>query len=371
MKVLFWADGFWPRLGGTETMGLQLIEGMQARGHQYRVVAQRDHPSWKEDDTYRGIPIKRFDFNGVIGKQNLGLMHSIQTYLEWVMSDFQPDIIHLNACDRGSVFVFLLFLKLFRVPIVLTAHAPYLQGKADHIQLSPIMAKIALAADRICCVSNWVLTEIEKVQPEVKEKLTLIYNGLPMPEITPSPLSFSPPTLLAFGRLSWEKGFDTAVKAFGLLKKSGSNARLIIGGGGPERPALEKLVSELGIEDSVTFLGVLTEEGALSVFNQATLVVVPSILESFGLVILASMQMQRPVIASRVQGVPEVISEGEAGLLFPRQDAAALCEAIQSLLLQPEKAVQMGIEGRKRAMQFTLQQNVLQSETVYKELERI
>jgi starch synthase len=95
---------------------------------------------------------------------------------------------------------------------------------------------------------------------------------------------------------------------------------------------------------------------------------VPSILESFGLVILESMQLQRPVIASAVQGVSEVIADGKTGLLVPGQDPSALCRAIQTLLSQPERAIQMGLEGRKRAMGFTIDRNADQYEDLYREL---
>ena len=361
MKILFWTDGFWPRIGGVETMGLQLIEGMRGRGHQYRVVAQKDHPSWKDEELYRDTPIRRFDFNAIIAKRDLRIIASIREHLEWIMNEFQPDLVHLNASVGGSALAFLLFVQTFRVPIVQTVHAPYLHEGT----FPPIAAKIASFADQICCVSNWVLEEMQEYLPAYREKLRLIYNGLPMPAIAPAPLSFSPPTLLLFGRLSWEKGFDVAIRAFSLLKKSGSNAQLVVAGGGPERAALETLARELELGNAVKFTGVLTQEELLATFNQATLVIVPSLIESFGLVILESMQLQRPVIASRVEGVPEVISDGETGILVPMRDPVALCQAMQMLLQQPEKAVRMGIEGRKRAMLFTIQQHVTQYQGVY------
>lgn len=366
MKFLFWTDGFWPRLGGIETQGFQFVKGMQERGHVCTVLAQKDHASWAGEETYRGIPIQRFDFNAVIERRELGLIRSIQNYIEKTLKEFQPDIIHLNACLSGSAFAFLLFQQMFQKPIVFTSHAPYLHEG----QFPPLIEKVASSVNQICCVSNWVLQEMKRHLPHLSAKMTCIYNGLPTPDATPLPLSFSPPILLAFGRLSQEKGFDTAIRAFALLKKSGSNARLIIAGGGPQRLALEKLASELELGSSIQFTGILTEEEVIAAFNQATLVIVPSLIESFGLVILEAMQHSRPVIASRVEGVPEVVDDGETGLLVPPQDPEALCQAIQALLKDPERAIQMGIRGRERAMKFTIQQNVAQYEDLYRELAR-
>jgi glycogen(starch) synthase len=364
MKILFWTDGFWPRLGGIETQGFQFVKGLQERGHLCTVLAQKDQASWAGEETYRGIPIQRFDLNAIIEKRELGLIRSIQNYIEKTLREFQPDIIHLNACLSGSAFAFLLFQQMFQRPIVFTSHAPYLHEG----QFPPLIEKVASSVDQICCVSNWVLQEMKKHLPHLTSKMRCIYNGLPMPEAELHPLSFSPPILLAFGRLSPEKGFDTAIRAFALLRKSGSNAQLLIAGGGPHRFSLEKLAAELELGPSIQFTGVLSEEEVIAAFNRATLVIVPSLIESFGLVILEAMQHSRPVIASRVEGVPEVVADGETGLLVPSQDPKALCQAIQTLLRDPERAVQMGMRGRERAMKFTIQQNVAQYEDVYREL---
>lgn len=356
MNILFLVDGFWPRIGGTETACLQLIQELQARGHSCKVLAQRDRPSWPKEEIYNSISIHRFDFNAIIANRDLSILASIQNSLG------TPDIVHLNGFERANAFIFVLFAKMLRAPKIITAHAPYLQGKSDLVKMTPIIEKATAYADQIGCVSQWVFDELEKTLPAIKPKLKLIYNGLPLPQDAPSPLPFSPPTLLLFGRLSWEKGFSTAIDAFALLKQ---DAKLIIAGDGPERPRLEKQVDELNLRASVQFTGVLAQEEVPATINRATLVIVPSILESFGLVILQSMQMGRPVIASSLQGIPEVVAHGKTGLLVPKQDPVALCQAIRELLGDPEKARQMGIEGRKRAMLFTSKQNTDQYEDLY------
>ena len=103
----------------------------------------------------------------------------------------------------------------------------------------------------------------------------------------------------------------------------------------------------------------------MATLNRATVVIVPSILESFGLVILESMQMGRPVIASRTQGIPEVVEEGVTGLLVLLEDSVALSEAMETLLEQPELAIKMGAEGRKRAQKFSLEENLDQYEQLF------
>ena len=365
MKVLFWTDGFWPHTGGLQTQSFQFIENFQKRDHQCMVLTRKHQTQEKEDETYRGISIKRFAFDTIIAKYELKNIRSIQDYLESLLREFQPDIVHLNLCLGWSTFVFLLFKHLFHIPIVLTLHTSLF----DKGKTFPIIEKIVSSVDKICCVSNWAIREIEENLPSIKNKLRLIYNGLLIPEIDPTPLSFSPPTLLLLGRLCPKKGFDTAIQAFSLLKKSNSNARLLIAGEGQERQTLENLVNQLGLLDSVQFTGEVERDKALSLINQATLVIVPSYSELFGLVALEAMQLERPVIASRVGGLQEVISDGETGLLVPPQNPGILYQAIQELLENPEKAIRLGKQGRKSTMEkFTIHQNVVHYENLYKEL---
>ena len=113
-------------------------------------------------------------------------------------------------------------------------------------------------------------------------------------------------------------------------------------------------------------MGKLSRDVVFSIMNESTLVIVPSYSESFGLVALEAMQMERAVIASSVGGLPEVVSDGKTGLLVPPQDVQALYLAIESLLANSSRAIEMGKEGRKRAIEmFTIDRNVSQYEDLY------
>ncbi len=343
MKILFWADGFWPRIGGAETFGLRFVEGMQKRGHECLVLAQQHEPHGKRS----GIAIHRFDFDAFLEKRDLKGIRKIQEGLEEIAREFQPDIIFLNTLARGSALVFLLFRHLFHAPFIARAHSPYWNAVPARV------VELCHAASQVCCVSNWVLNTMG---PGI-HNLKLIYNGLPMPQLLPTPLPFSPPILLLLGRLSIEKGFDTAIEAFSLLKKGGSNARLLIAGEGNERPFLEHLAGKLQV--AIEFTSAVSTEEVASVINQATLVVMPSHFEAFGFVAIEAMQMGRPVIASDVGGLREIVVHGETGLLVPPQNPEALYLAIQSLLELPTQVLQMGVKGRERAMEkFSLEANL-------------
>ncbi len=363
MKILFWTDGFWPRIGGIETQGLKFIQSLQEKGHQCIVVAQKDKPSEKNEETYSGILIRRFDFNGIILKQNLKKLHPIEAYLDWAIKEFQIDVVHLNTCIGWSAFIFSLFRRKFTIPIVLTIHAPFYY----HNTINPLVTKICSQVDQICCVSNWVLQKMK--EQIVHRSLGLIYNGLPMFSTPPAPLNFSSPTFLLLGRFTSEKGFSTAIEAFAFLKNSHPNARLLIAGDGEERLELESIIEKFELSDSVEFTGPLTRDQVPHVINRVSIAIVPSYFESFGLTALEAMQMKRPVIASDVGGLPEIISDGKTGLLVPPKKPIALYKAMQTLLDHPEMAMEMGERGRCLAMEkFTLENHLAQYVNIYQKL---
>ena len=369
MKILFWTGGFWPRIGGVETQGFHFVKELLQRGHECTVLADKDCPDWKDTEYYQGIRIDRIDFDriysSVLVNKTLSSLRVLTDYLSWASNEYKPDVIHLNQCIGTLSILFLLFHWELSAPVVLTMHSTYSWDP----YLQKIIEKSALRANQIGCVSMSVLDEVKTFFPQLKGKCRLIYNGLSLPEIAPSPLPFSPPTLLIAGRLSAEKGFDVAIQAFSLLKKRGSDAQLLIVGDGPICEQLKDLASRLELLLSVRFAGSVSQEEIPAYINQSTIVLVPSFFESFGLTALEALQLERPVIASRVGGLVEIISDGETGLLIPPKDPIALCGAIQTLLSDPQKTIKMGIDGRKSAMErFSLQKNVEQYINLYEEL---
>lgn len=359
MKILLWMDGFWPRIGGVETLAIRYIEGMQKRGYEFVVLAQKDHSYSKDEEIFQDILIRRFDFNGIIAKKDLSVLRQLHEFLAGI----KPDLIHLHASVGGSAFAFHSCRHLFRAPVIQTVHSPYLLENKIH----PLVVKIGAAVQHICCTSNWVLNEMLKQVPEWKNKMDQIYCGLPPPLLKPAPMS-AHPNILLLGRMSPEKGFSYGIEAFSILKRRGSNAQLKVVGGGPERKLLESLVDERGLGDSVEFKGVVSEEEKFTLYNEAAVVIVPSIVESFGLVILEAMQMGRPVVASHAEGIPEVVEEGKTGLLVPYRNPEALADAIQTLLEDPSRANEMGRAGSVRAQLFTMENFMNEYEKRYANL---
>jgi glycosyltransferase involved in cell wall biosynthesis len=138
------------------------------------------------------------------------------------------------------------------------------------------------------------------------------------------------------------------------------SARLDIVGEGPEKKNLEELCIFLKIQNSVRFCGEVSHVELADFYSKASVVVLPSVVaETCGLVILEAMASARPVIGSRIGGIPEVILENETGLLFNPGDTSELSEKIVQILLNPERAERMGKLGRERVeKEFSAQKHI-------------
>jgi glycogen(starch) synthase len=166
-----------------------------------------------------------------------------------------------------------------------------------------------------------------------------------------------------------DKGFDVALDAFARVMNCRSDARMRIVGDGPARRELETRAADLGIEDAVSFPGRVPPGVVAREINASTVVVMPSRnSEGFGLVALEASQMGRPVIASRLGGLPEVVVDGQTGLLIEPDDVTALSDAILRLLGEPEVAIGFGHAGRKHARSFSIERYTDEYDSLYRKL---
>ena len=147
------------------------------------------------------------------------------------------------------------------------------------------------------------------------------------------------------GRLSPEKGIDRLVMACGRLIGSGMDVRLLILGEGPERPGLEDLIEKNGLADRVLMPGFANSQRHLP---RLDVFVLPSLTEGLPMCVLEAMRARVPIVASRVGGVPGVLSEGDGGLLVEPDDIEGLTHAINQLLSDRMMAARLvGVSAAK------------------------
>jgi glycosyltransferase involved in cell wall biosynthesis len=169
------------------------------------------------------------------------------------------------------------------------------------------------------------------------------------------------------GRLALQKGQRHLIGAMPLLLERVPRAHAVIAGGGDLEEYLRDLVSEVGVAERVHVLGPRKDVPAL--MHAMDVFAMPSIWEGFGLVLLEAMAAGRPIVASRVATIPEVVLDGETGLLVPAGDPLALADALARLAADPDLASQFGEAGRERVRrQFSIEKMVGDTELLYREL---
>lgn len=346
MKVLCWMEYHLPDIGGVEVFTGQLVPALQRRGHELSVVASMSRPDAPRQSRGAGYPIHRFPLHAALQSSNLAAVKAVAGEVRELVAALRPDLVHLHFSGPGCFFLF--HSEALRgVPLLATIHAPLQQSGYGPTSLSSRLLK---RADWIVGVSRGLLDDLCAIFPSLAPRSSVILNGLEMPAHVPAPVCLAPPRILCIGRMVEEKGFDIAIAAFAILMARFPEARLAIAGDGPARAALHQRAAELGVRERVEFTGWIPPDQVCALIDASSMVVVPSRWpEPFGLVALQAGQMARPVIAARLGGLPEVVIEGETGLLVAPESPQALCEAMASLLEQPEAAARMGAAGRHRA----------------------
>jgi glycogen(starch) synthase len=278
-------------------------------------------------------------------------------------ASFKPDIIHVHF--YGPAFLLeLLTRSQARIPLVVTAHTPLMR------HYSAALASLLRAANRLLAINEPIHAEYLAITPEMAPHMQKLALGIAPAPIAATPLPFSPPTILCIGRLVLEKGFDLAIRALLQVRTRIPTARLIIAGAGDQRAALEALAGELGLTAAVYFAGLVRDEAKFHLFNQATVVAIPSRWdEPSPLVARETAQMGRPAVAANTGGIPALVLDGETGLLFERDNPDALAAALLDLLLAPAKAEAFGRNAALHARRaFGMERYVNEHDELYRAL---
>ncbi len=164
--------------------------------------------------------------------------------------------------------------------------------------------------------------------------------------------------LVCVARLAPSKGQDTLIRALALLGASGTKVLTEFVGAGPCLERYQQLAGHLGVSDQCNFSGMLPHHEVLKRMRAATATVLPSLDEAFGVVVVESLAVGTPVIASRVGGIPEIIRNEVDGFLVPAQDPEALADRIHHLIRHPELQQQMRANARERFMAHYLLEKV-------------
>jgi len=348
-QILLFAGQFAVR--GQCAYTLRLAKCLPVQGYRAQVVCPdaRTVPA----ETRRELQIREFP-------------HLLQPLLGRVVQEIllrqlvfdPPEIIHAQTPSALAGATWL--ARQLERPLVVTVH-DYLPDRA------------ALCLDRDVC--RQVITVCDPVRDHLIDRqrvpadlITVIPGGVACSQETPVEPVLQPgkvPVIGTAGPLEAVKGFPYFLGAAARVLATGRDVEFVVAGAGPEERNLRRLSRELGVAEHVTFLPNLSDfSPALEAMDIFCL---PSLRQGLGTVMLEAMAIGRPVIATKVGGVFQVVRNGETGLLVPPSDSAQLAERMLELLDDPVKARRFGHAARQEvAAQYNVERMVEETVAVYR-----
>ena len=231
--------------------------------------------------------------------------------------------------------------------------------------------KVELARFVVCVSSHGRSQLMTHVATGHWDKLRVVHCGVDTALFAPAERGGrAVPEILTVGRVVPVKGQSLLVEALAELRERGVDASLTVVGDGPELPALRALAERRGVGGRVRFAGAVGQDEIRSYYEHADVFALPSFAEGLPVVLIEAMATGLPVVASRITGIPELVEEGESGLLVVPGDGADLTNALERLLREPsERRRAMGAAGRAKVeAEFDLEQTAQQLAELYEEL---
>jgi glycosyltransferase involved in cell wall biosynthesis len=368
VRVCFTVDA--PYAGGAERYVSLLGGGLDREVFAPMVLAKSNDglAEWCGRLTGEGIPVVRAPMD-----MPFHAHHAIRVVSE--LRTLSPHIVHINAPgpydgQMGMLAPIARAAGCFAV--VVTEHLP----RVERLWKRALVKRFSCPwIDRVLTVSRSNLAHLIERQGVPEHKIEAVYNGIPASYGSRRDairsaarrelgLEDGTTTFVFVGTLIDRKGVGVLIEAFAGLQ--GSPWRLFIIGGGVKRRAYETSVVERGLAGAVEFLGSIDESRVERILSAADCLVLPSFLEGMPYVILEAMACSLSVLATRVDGIPEAVPDGEAAILVPPGDADALRAAAARIAADRELRATLGANGRRRFERlFTLERHIERMTSLY------
>jgi glycosyltransferase involved in cell wall biosynthesis len=394
MKILY-VNNFFSAKGGAESIMVEEAKLMEALGHDVHFFATDRDPYFRAEEPYTQYFPRHIDFRDTHILQKLRSLpqtivnQEAQTQLVKVLRLMQPDLVHVHnlhyqltpailaACDRlrsqGGPSIPMV-MTLHDVRLVCPGGTFYNNGQSESLCQTgnpwaclKTRCKNGSLSETLLCFAEYFYSQIFDhyhrihtfITPSQALKDLMIRKGLPADKLvhinnflTADAFKIQPQPenqgyFLYVGRLSQEKGIQYLLNAMAQLPHL--NLRII--GTGPYEPDLKQQATELALEN-VNFLGFLTTEALIEQYQHCIATVLPIVwFEIFGLTIIESFLHGKPVIASELGAIPELIQDGETGLLTEPGNVSDLALKLEFLAQNPDLGKRMGQAGRAKVNQ--------------------
>lgn len=371
-RIALIASSFDPYAGGVEQHTRQVAARLVQRGAAVEVwtVDRGEHLGVRHVDgitvRYMPTPLPAASLPN-LAHFAAKILPSLRSWLS-EFRRFHPDLLHVHCFGPNGVYATALS-TVTRAPLVLSSHGETFMDARDVFERSRILRSTLRASlERAAVVTAVSQSVVDDLSYRFGAKnVRVVANGVPEETILER---LSAPvqgvaTVFCVGRLEHNKGFDLALRA---LAQLAAPARMVVAGTGTAQHELHRLAHELGLARRVVFPGQLSADAVTKAMRRASVVVMPSRREAFGIVALEAWAAGVPLVATSLGGPRHFVTDGVDGILVDPTDVAALARAIDYLLANPEGARRMAQAGLERVRNFTWDSVVDQYETIYDEV---
>ena len=373
MNVAIFASAFHPSLGGVEELVRQLAHEYRRQGMQVIVLVNRWPRSLPAEEEIEGIPVYRLAMRMPEYNLRVRLNYALgypfaRARMLRILRRHRIDLIHVQ-CVSGNGHYAAIAARALHIPLIVTAQGERTMDAERVYEKSPflnsVLRRLIKEADQITACSRDTLEDLERYGAvQFGERGSVIYNGFAWKILT----GLNPTGIR--GRISsGSAGRCIRRGSMSCSKPSPGRAsnRTIFcwRGRGAEREELAALARKLRLEACVHFIGRADRSKAVALFRGCDFFVLPSRQEPMGIVNLEAMAAGKAVVASRTGGVPELVIDGETGLLLPPGEPGPLAEALQRMAGDAALRERMGAAGRERVRQFTWQAVAGSYRTIY------
>ena len=373
------------RVGGVTHVATSLARSLEQRGHKVRFIFPAEDGFRITARTslngfpsiycrLRDFPPEPLSWRKRSWRDHLSWYSTILTALPQLVRygrSWRIDLINVHY--PGNQFALLAHLAgWLHAPLVVSAHGSDLLSDTGPCHDRGLLRQLHSSA-AVVAPSRSFLKSVVDAFPWLCEKIRCIHNGyaeeeFPAVETSQGSSHRQDVTAVCIAALIPKKGIDVLMHALQQCKSSQLKVRLI--GEGPLRQELETLSASLGLSSRVSFLGPKDRRGVFEELVHCDMMVLASRYpsESFGLAALEAMACAKPVVASAIGGLLELVADRETGILVPPDDPAALAQALDLLVDDPSLRLSLGVAGRLRAKQFTASASADAYEALFTEL---
>lgn len=336
MRVWLVPSAFAPHRGGVEELTLKLSQHLQRAGDEVTVITNRHPRDLADREVVEEVEVRRLCFSapgrrpGRVLRHVMGLA-PIQNELSGLGP--LPDVVHV-VCPSVQLPPVARWASRRGIPLVITSQGETAMDAGRLYQRSAWMRRelrrATAGASALTACSAWAARAAAEIAPAFAQA-TVIYNGVDLDDWQMEPGSGRPPVVAAWGRHVPQKGFDLLLDAWPRVVAEIPDARLLLGGSGPETAAVRQMA---GV--SVEFLGALDRDDVRDLLARSTIAVVPSRIEPFGIVAIEALAAGRGLVYATGTGLVE--AAGGCGRAADVHDPGSLAAGIVAELLEPTPA---------------------------------